>query len=327
MNEAPPSRTLVRFGVFDLDANSRELHKQGLKVRLQDQPFQVLQILVERPGTVVTREELQRRIWPSDTFVDFDRGLYNAIKKLREALGDSAESPRFIETLSRRGYRFIAEVTANGNGALSTEPSTKAPGQTAARGSRRALQAGLALAFGTVILLGTVLVVGKVWRRFSGSGTAPQIRSIAVLPLQNLSADSAQEYFSDGMTDALITDLAQMGSVKVISRTSSMQYKQTKKLVPEIARELNVDGIIEGTVQRSGDRVRVTAQLIQGLADKHLWANSYERDERDIFALQRDVAEEITHQIRAQLRSNQAGPAQAHSVNPKALDAYLQGTR
>jgi TolB-like protein/DNA-binding winged helix-turn-helix (wHTH) protein len=325
VNEVPPSRTLVRFGVFELDADSRELRKQGLKVRLQDQPFQVLQILLERPGTVVTREELQRRIWTSDTFVDFDRGVYNAIKKLREALGDSAESPRFIETLSRRGYRFIAPVSPNGNTASSVEASSIVAERAPARTSRRTLQLSLAAAFGIVIVLAAGISVGKIWPRFS-VGTTPQIRSIAVLPLQNLSANPAQEYFSDGMTDALITDLAQIGSLKVISRTSSLQYKQTKKSLPEIARELGVDGIVEGTVQRSGDRVRITAQLIHGPSDKHVWANSFEGDMGDVFTLEREVTQEIARQIQAKLGNpGQVTPEQPRPTNPKAFEAYLQG--
>jgi TolB-like protein/DNA-binding winged helix-turn-helix (wHTH) protein/tetratricopeptide (TPR) repeat protein len=325
VNEGPPSRTLVRFGVFELDADSRELRKQGLKVRLQDQPFQVLQILLERPGTVVTREELQRLIWPSDTFVDFDRGVYNAVKKLREALGDSAESPRFIETLSRRGYRFIAPVSANGSTAPSADASSIVGELTPARASRRTLQLSLAVAFGIAILLGAVISVVKIWPRLVG-GATPQIHSIAVLPLQNLSADSAQEYFSDGMTDALITDLAQIDNLKVISRTSSLQYKQTKKSLPEIARELGVDGIVEGTVQRSGDRVRITAQLIYGPSDKHVWANSFEGDMGDVFTLERDVTQEIAHQIQARLGlPNAPTMQQPRPANPKAFEAYLLG--
>ena len=324
MNEVPPSRTLVRFGVFELDADSRELRKQGLKVRLQDQPFQVLQILLERPGTVVTREELQRRIWPSDTFVDFDRGVYNAVKKLREALSDTAESPRFIETLSRRGYRFIAPVSANGNTASSADASSIVAEQTPAHTSRRTLQLSLAVAFGVVIVLAAGISVGKIWPRLT-VGATPQIRSIAVLPLQNLSADPAQEYFSDGMTDALITDLAQISNLKVVSRTSSLQYKLTKKSLPEIARELGVDGIVEGTVQRSGDRVRITAQLIYGPSDKHIWANSFEGDMGNVFTLERDVTQEIARQIQTRLGTPaQITLEQPRPATPKAFEAYLQ---
>jgi TolB-like protein/tetratricopeptide (TPR) repeat protein len=284
-------------------------------------------LLLERPQEIVTREELQQRIWPKDTFVDYDLALRKAITRLREALGDSAESPRFIETIPRRGYRFIAAVNGNGSAALSaTEPPSKVETETEPRASRRILRIGIVLGFGAAVLLGAVLALtpAKFRQRFSDS-TVPPIRSIAVLPLQNLSADPAQEYFSDGMTDALITDLAQIGSLKVISRTSTVQYKQTKKTLPEIAHELNVDGIVEGTVQRSGDRVRITAQLIYGPSDKHVWAHSYERDLRDVFALERDVTEEITRQIRSRVRPDQIPPAQAQSINPKVLDAYLQG--
>jgi TolB-like protein/DNA-binding winged helix-turn-helix (wHTH) protein len=330
VNELPPSRALVRFGAFELDAESGELLKHGVKVRLQEQPFQVLRILLEHRGKVVAREELQRRIWPADTFVDFDRGLYNAIKKLREALGDDAEKPLFIETLSKRGYRFIGHIqngasppAVQGVIAVSTPKEASAP-----EPQRKAFIWGLAL--GATVLAALVLVLGLntggMRDRLFGKSAAPRIQSLAVLPLQNLSADPAQEYFSDGMTDALITGLAQIGSLKVISRTSSMQYKQTKKSLPEIARELNVDGIVEGTVQRSGDRVRITVQLIHGPSDKHLWANSYERDMRDVFTLEREVTDDIAHRVQAQLTTeHQALPVQLQPLDPNVLDAYLQG--
>jgi TolB-like protein/DNA-binding winged helix-turn-helix (wHTH) protein/Flp pilus assembly protein TadD len=329
VKDAQPLRALICFGVFELDPESRELRKQGLKVRLQEQPFQILQILLERPGKVVTLEELQQRIWPADTFVDFDQGLYNATKKLREALGDSADAPRYVETLSRRGYRFIG--TLNGNGSATPAAADVPPKSPTAetRASRRRLKLGIALGLGAAALIGAVLSVipAKVWQRLAGKDTVPQIRSLAVLPLQNLSADTSQEYFSDGMTDALITDLAQISSVKVISRTSVMHYKKTDKTLPEIARELNVDGIVEGTVQRSGDRVRITAQLIYGPSDKHVWASSYERDVRDVFALQRDITDEITRQIQARVTTpNQASPAPPRPVDPKVLEAYIAGS-
>ncbi len=319
MNDVPPSLAPIRFGVFELDTESGELRKRGVKIHLQDQPFQILQVLLEHPGKIVTREELQRQIWPSDTFVDFDRGLYNAVKKLREALGDSADNPRYIETLSRRGYRFIAAVHGNGHAAVEVSP-LPASRPRVNRGPR----IGIALAVGTMVILAAVLG-GRFWPEFSARST-PRIHSIAVLPLQNLTADPGQEYFSDGMTDALITDLAQIGGVKVISRTSSMQYKQTKKSLPEIARDLNVEGIVEGTVQRSGNRVRITAQLVQGPSDKHLWANSYERDIRDVFALERDVANEISQQIESNLGSGKLlTSSPPRPVDPGVLEAYLQG--
>jgi TolB-like protein/DNA-binding winged helix-turn-helix (wHTH) protein len=328
VKDARPSRAAIRFGVFELDLESGELRRQGLKVRLQEQPFQILQILLEHPGKVVTREELQQRIWSADTFVDFDQGLYNATKKLREALGDSADSPRYVETLSRRGYRFIGAVNGNGSATLAAAEVPPTSQTVDTRASRRRLQLGIALGLGAGALIAAVLSVmpAKIWWRLAGKNTVPQIRSLAVLPLQNLSDYTAQEYFSDGMTDALITDLAQIGSLKVISRTSSMQYKQTKKSLPEIARELSVDGIIEGTVQRSGDRVRITAQLIHGPSDKHLWANSYERDMRDTFTLERDLTEEIAHQVQSRLGTVERAPLpQPRPIDPTVLDAYVQG--
>jgi TolB-like protein/DNA-binding winged helix-turn-helix (wHTH) protein len=330
VKELLPSRGPVRFGAFELDTESGELLKHGLKVRLQEQPFQVLRILLEHRGKVVAREELQRCIWPADTFVDFDRGLYNAIKKLREALGDDAEKPRFIETLSKRGYRFI-ETVQNGDPTAAAQevfnPSTLT-NTSAPRAHRKAFMGGLSLGLSTVAALVLMLGLnsGGIRDRLFGKSATPRIQSLAVLPLQNLSADPAQEYFSDGMTDALITDLAQIGSLKVISRTSSMQYKQTKKSLPEIARELNVDGIVEGTVQRSGDHVRITAQLIYGPSDKHLWANSYERDMHDVFALEREVTDEISKRVQAQLTNeHKALPSQPQTVDLRVLDAYLQG--
>ena len=331
MNDVPPSHVPVRFGIFELDSESGELLKQGLKVRLQEQPFQVLRILLEHPGKVVTREELQRRIWPADTFVDFDRGLYNTIKKLREALGDDAQKPLFIETLSKRGYRFIGPVQ-NGTNATAVREAI-APTTLPDIGVQESHRKGLAwvLALGAAVLVALILVLGLstggIRDRLLGRSASPHIQSLAVLPLQNLSGDPAQEYFSDGMSEALITDLSQIGSLKVISRTSSMRYKKTDKSLPEIARELNVDGIVEGTVQRFGDRVRITAQLIHGPSDKHLWANSYERDIHDVFALERDLTQEIAREIQAQLKTpNQARLAQARPVNAKALDAYLIGS-
>ena len=315
------SSNILRFGVFEADLHAGELRKQGKRIRLQEQPFQVLMVLLQRPGEVVTREELRNHNWSPDTFVDFDNSLNTAINKLREALDDSADNPRFIETLPRRGYRFVAPVT--GPDGVDTARIKSGQGRTERRLFRWiiAVVSFVALAFSLFSL--NVL---RVRDRLLGRGQVPRIQSLAVLPLTNLSGDPAQEYFSDGMTDALITDLAQIGFAKVISRTSVMRYKRTDKLLPEIARELNVDGIVEGTVQRSGGRVRVTAQLIHGPSDRHLWASSYERELRDVLGLQDELARAIVYEIRVKLTpQEQTRLASHHAVNPKAYDLYLQG--
>jgi TolB-like protein/DNA-binding winged helix-turn-helix (wHTH) protein/Tfp pilus assembly protein PilF len=314
---------ILKFGVFEADLEAGELRKSGMRLKLAAQPFQVLQVLLEHPQQIVTREELKRHIWPQDTFVDYDLALRKAIARLREVLGESAESPRFIETIPRRGYRFIAPLNTIGHAPAAEELPTRNASPHPIRSGRPmpiGIVAGIGASF--ALLLGLGIVSTKLNRQESMTSAAPQIRSVAVLPLRNLSNDPTQEYFSEGMTDALITELAQNSSLKVISRTSSMQYRETRKALPKIARELNVDGIIEGTVQRSGDRVRITAQLVYGPSDKHLWANSYERDLRDAFALERDVAQEIAKNIQAQLKM----PKQPYSVKAKALDAYLRGS-
>ena len=313
-----PTERVLRFESFELDVRAGELHKGGIKLHLQGQPLQVLAILVQNAGKLVTREELRSQLWQADTFVDFDHSLHNAIARIREVLSDSAETPRYIETLPRRGYRFIAPVeeVAEERGAPN-EQTTEPP-----RGSRNRSRLVLAVSLVLVIGLATWLV-----QSFShqASAAAP-LRSIAVLPLANLSGDPSQEYFADGMTEQLITDLAKVGSLRVISRTSAMQYKGTKKGLPEIARELNVDGIVEGSVMRSGPRVKITAQLLHGPTDRHLWAESYERDLGDVLKLQDDVAQAIVQQVRAEVTPQQqvrlsSGP----QVNPEAYDAYLRG--
>jgi TolB-like protein/DNA-binding winged helix-turn-helix (wHTH) protein/Tfp pilus assembly protein PilF len=316
------SSAILRFGVFEVDVRSGELRKQGVRIKLQEQPFHVLIVLLQRPGEVVTREELRTQNWPPDTFVDFDNSLNTAINKLREALGDSADNPRFVETLPRRGYRFIAPVDGLGTGP--DDPDVRQPGE--ARPAPRLQRWFIALL--SLAILAAALFVWNVFHvrdRLTGNMRAPRIHSLAVLPLTNLSGDPAQEYFSDGMTDALITDLAQMGSVKIISRTSVMRYKKTDKSLPEIARELNVDGIIEGTVQRSGDHVRITAQLIDGSTDRHLWANSYDRDLRDVLVLQSDVARGIARQIEIALGPQGSSPVATRTVAPTVYENYLKG--
>jgi TolB-like protein/DNA-binding winged helix-turn-helix (wHTH) protein/Tfp pilus assembly protein PilF len=332
----------VHFGVFEVDLRSGELRKQGVKIKLHHQPFQVLTMLLEHPGEVVTREELKSKLWPFDTFVDFDVGLNSAVKKLRDALGDSAEIPRYVETLPRRGYRFIGSlsdastskavpgpalserVIEEESSAASEKVVTEVPAACGAH-RRWVLWAAAAALFGLLGLLATLDAGG--WReKLLARGTSIHIRSIAVLPLENLSGDPAQEYFTEGMTDALITELAQISSLKVISRTSVMRYKGSRKPLPDIAKELNVDGIVEGAVVRSAERVRVDAQLIQAATDQHLWASTYERSLGDVVLLQNEVARAIANAIQVQLTpQEQARLARTQSVDPQAYEFYLKG--
>ena len=320
-----------RFGVFDVDLRAGELHKHGLRVRLQEQPFQVLAMLLEHPGEVVTREELQKKLWPADTFVDFDHGLNKAINKIRDALSDSAESPRFVETVARRGYRFLAEVRAVDDTPL-TEPPIATPSQATdhrganlseGSGGHKRLAAPLTWGITFLVLL---LLIPTVWRFRFGNRTSPSIRSLAVLPLETLSGDTSQDYFADGMTDELITDLGQISALRVISRTSVMPYKGVRKPLAQIARELNVDAVVEGTVLRSGNQVRITAHLIEAPADNHLWDHDYEGDLRDTLALQNQVARAIAENIRVNLNPKEdAALKNKKAVNPEAYVSYLKG--
>jgi TolB-like protein/DNA-binding winged helix-turn-helix (wHTH) protein/Flp pilus assembly protein TadD len=322
---AAPVEPLLRFDIFELDVRTGELRKRGAKVRLQGQPLQVLEKLLRRPGDLVTREELRAQIWKADTFVDFDHSLHNAIARIREVLGDSAEAPRYIETLPRRGYRFIGPVETVKISLPLASVQSKQPSEVSAE--VRPSRPHALLAFATLIV---VVVIGSVFwlERMATPPTsaAPRLDSIAVLPLDNLSGDASEDFFVDGMTDQLITDLAQVGSLRVISRTSVMRYKGTKKGLPEIARELNVNAIVEGSVIRSGQRVRVTAQLLEAPTDQHLWAETYDRDLGDVLKLQGEVADAIAQQIRAQLTpQQQTSLRSARPVNPAAYDDYLRG--
>jgi TolB-like protein/Flp pilus assembly protein TadD len=276
-------------------------------------------MLIEHPGELVTREELKKQLWPADTFVDFDHGLNKAINKLREALGDSAESPRFVETVARRGYRFLAEVkVADTAPVRAPEPAVPPPPPR-----RRMPSPAWRAAFFFLLLLALSLAT---WKLRPGSRPSSSIRSLAVLPLESLSSDPSQDYFADGMTDELISALGQIGALRVISRTSVMAYKHARKPLPQIARELNVDAVVEGTVLRSGDRVRITAQLIEASADKHLWSQSYEGEIRDALSLQNKVAGAIADQIRISLNpQEQAALGDSRIVNPEAYESYLKG--
>jgi TolB-like protein/DNA-binding winged helix-turn-helix (wHTH) protein/Flp pilus assembly protein TadD len=319
------------FGVFEADLRTGELTKLGKRVRLQEQPFQLLAMLLEKPGELVTREELRDRLWPK-TIVDFDHGFNKAISKVRVALGDSAENPRFIETIASRGYRFLADVVVVNDRQPETIAGDLARHETL--GNPRPVVAGISAkwpprAFGWKLSgFGIVLIlaVSSSWTFYSWKHPPPSIRSLAVLPLENLSSDAPQDYFADGMTDELITHLGQIGAIRVISRTSAMTYKNVRKPLAEIARELNVDAVVEGSVLRSGERVRIDAQLIQVPADRQIWAERYEGDFRDTLALQSRVARSIAQQIRATLNlREQVALEKSKVVNPEAYEAYLKG--
>ncbi len=305
----PLPAQVVRFGPFQLDVRAAELRLNGNKTKLPEKPFQVLSALLEKPGEVVTREELRQRLWGADTFVDFEHGLNAAVKRLRKALGDSAENPRYIETLPRHGYRLIVPVQK-------PEPVPAVPAFPA-----RPWRLWLALTAGVAI----AVVVGLIWHQRRLQRPA-QIQSLAVLPLENLSGNPEEEYFADGMTEALITELGKVHSLRVISRQSVMQYKGTTKPVPQIARELNVDAVIEGSALRAGGKVRITTQLIHANPERHLWSESYERNLSDVIALQRGVAQAIVREIRVSLTpAEQKRLAQARPVSPEAYEAFLKG--
>ena len=346
---AKPSPT-YRFADFEVDVRARQLRKHGTKLKLHGQPFQMLLMLLEPAGEVVSREQMQEKLWPADTFVDFEHSLNTAIKRLRQALNDSATEPRFIETLPRVGYRFIAPVTASeeiygDKPALPLQtpsPVGGTPGTTPLTSSpRRTFPWFLGLAIAAVAAVGVAigLNVGKTRDRVSGifrsskndaalSTSAKKTRrSVAVLPLQNLSADPAQTYFADGMTDELTTDLAQFADLRVISRTSAMHYRDGSKTAPQIGKELGVDALVEGSVERVGDRVRIRAQLIDCATDRHLWARSYDRDMRDVLSMQTEAAREIAEQVRGSVSSPQPTTRTANPapVNPDAYEAYLKG--
>src|SRR5580692_11722592 len=328
--------SVLQFGTYEVSLQSGEVRKAGLRIRVQQQPMKLLEILLEHPGEVVTREELRSRVWPDESFGDFDQALNIAIGKLRSALGDSAESPRFIETLPKRGYRFIADVSVVDTNARPRRqehvagdlPATDQGQNIEGMGLAVAPQPRRLLARWIIVVMALVLSLAilSIWLFRSRAPVPTGIRSIAVLPLENLSGDASQNYFADGMTDELITDLAQISALRVISRTSVMAYKGARKPLQQIARELNVDAVVEGTVLRSGEQVRITAQLIEASTDKHLWSQSYEGELRDTLALQNRVASAIADQIRINLTPReQAALKRAKAVNPEAYQSYLKG--
>src|SRR6267378_6063229 len=344
------SPKLVRFGIYQVDVRTSELWKQGRKVKLQEQPCRILAILLEQRGEVVTREELRKRLWSDDTFVDFDHSLNTAIMRLREALNDSSDNPRFIETLPRHGYRFIApieelavtepEKEEETHSGAAPESSVHVPesrpamqfslGQPTPNLGSRPTPSRRGIIIGSLLTMLVVSLIGvglRLARRGLGVGSQPnQIKSLVVLPFENLSGDKDQQYFTDGMTDELIAHLAKIRSLRVISRTSSMEYKDTHKTLSQIARDLNVDAVIEGTVLRSGNQVRITAELVQVATDGHLWAESYESQLGDILTLQSHVTSAIVNEIRVKLTpEDQVRLAATRPVSTQSYENYLKG--
>lgn len=311
---APPAR----FGPFEVDFRAGELLRNGRRIRLQDQPLQVLAMLLERPGNVVTRDEFRQRLWPRETFVDFDHGLNNAINRLRDALNDSADAPRFIETLPKRGYRFISEV----------ESRTDQAGSATAQGALRPWWRSRWAALGTAALVLSLLLgfALNAWNgRHSNGGDAMRIAAIAVLPLENVTGDPTQDYLAEGMTDALTTELARVSALRVISHMAAMRYKAGKTPLPEIARELKVDAVVTGTVRRTGEQVQISAELIEAATNRQRWAKTYDRDVVALSALQIELARDLARQMDVQLTPQErARLLRSQSVSPEAFDYYLR---
>jgi TolB-like protein/DNA-binding winged helix-turn-helix (wHTH) protein/Tfp pilus assembly protein PilF len=310
----------TQAGRLRVDLSRYELSVNGRRVRLERQPMDLLIFFAHRRGALVSREEIIDRLWGKDTFVDADRSINSAVRKIRHALGDDPAHPHFLETVVGKGYRFVGEVELVG---AAETPGVAIPAQIPAVPARQGRTKRVLLVPGGV-LLAVIVAIVSVW--LLRGRPAVDIHSIAVLPLANLSGDTAQDYFADGMTDELTTDLAKIRSLKVISRTSTLRYSGTRKSLRQIAQELQVDAIVEGSVVRSGDKVRITAQLIDARTDRHLWAESYERDLRDVLNVQNAVALEIARQIRATLSPDERDALAANStVVPEAYDAYLRG--
>ena len=345
MPSSTSSTKIFRFGVFEVDLKANEIRKNGLRLKLPEQPFQILAVLLEKRGEIITRDELRNRLWPEDTFVDFDHGLNNAVMRLREVLGDSSENPRFVETIPRRGYRFIAPVEEAHHPSPAPSPSEMGPvpsnghSEVTVRSSfesalpealtvparRRSNFLWISLGMVAVAVVAAVLFYYRHSANAVG-GQTETTTSLVVLPLENLSGDKDQEYFADGMTDELIANLAKIRSLRVISRSTAMAYKGTHKPLSEIARELKVDAVVEGTVLRVGSRVRITAELVQVSTDHHLWADTYESQIGDVLALQNRVSSAIVSEIRINLTpEDRERLAKTPGVAPEAYENYLKG--
>jgi TolB-like protein/DNA-binding winged helix-turn-helix (wHTH) protein/Flp pilus assembly protein TadD len=329
---------VFRFDSFEINLESKELRKNRMRVRLSGQPFQVLAILIEHASEVVTREELHSKLWKADTFVDFDHGLNNAVARIREVLEDSSGTPRYVETIPRRGYRFIAPL-ADVRPPIASVPaieSTVAPPQQVTIAGATDLvdypvERRFAPTRSRVLLMGAILIagfaIGFVLNRSSVKATGRRaITSLAVLPLKNLSGDPSQDYLADGMTEELIGRLSGIHNLRVISRTSVMRFKETKLSAPEIAKTLQADALVEGSVIREGDRIRVHAQLIRGAADEHFWSESYDREIGDVLSLESEVAQSIAEKVKVTITGQEHSVlVAARQVSPEVYENYLKG--
>jgi TolB-like protein/DNA-binding winged helix-turn-helix (wHTH) protein/Flp pilus assembly protein TadD len=345
-----PAHERLRFSRFEVDVQAKELRRAGKVVKLPPQALRLLEFLARHPRELVTREEIRQELWSRDTFVDFEHSINKSIRQIRDALGDDAEQPTFIETVRRRGYRFIAELASVESAAANAVPGETAslPSRNdgasaptpdacqmaepaAAQGprelNRRHMRVAATLAILAAILTTALNVSG--WRdRLPGRSAVKSMNSLAVLPLQNLSRDPEQDYFADGMTDELITTLGKISALRVISRTSIMQYKATKKPVAQIARELNVDGVLEGTVTHDKGRVRITVQLIHAAPERHLWAEQYEGDLSEVLTMQDAVAKAVADEIQIKLTPRERTLlSPRNAIDPAAYEAYLRGRR
>jgi TolB-like protein/DNA-binding winged helix-turn-helix (wHTH) protein len=327
---------VYQFGDFRLDCSKFELCRKGRRLRLERKPLELLILLVTQHGHVVTRDEIARCLWEREVFVDVEHGINTAIRKIRQILGDSSDLPRFVQTVSGSGYRFIALVTAvepevteptqpSGAPVDLTPPSPEIPATLVIPSATEPHhRLWVVTALGVCVLVAiSILTLGPrpLSARFLDHDDHATIASLAVLPLQNLSGDPNEEYFADGMTDELTTMLAKDSTLRIVSRTSAMQFKYAHQPLPEIARALNVDAILEGSISRSSHQVHMTLQLVRGDTDSHLWAESYDRDTHDVAVLPDHAARAIA----ARLNSATPPRANASYIKPEAHDAYLHG--
>jgi TolB-like protein/DNA-binding winged helix-turn-helix (wHTH) protein len=318
------------FGEFELDRERFELRRNGRALKLERIPLELLLLLAEKQGAVVSRQEIIDRLWGRDVFVDTEHGINTAIRKIRQTLKDDPEQPRFVQTVTGKGYRFVAEIngvrpeapyTAEGRTPRPPEVPQPMWGQPLRlSGGAEVSRRGRAIVALTLLLATASALIFLFRSRIFPNRTA-QIHSLAVLPLANLSGDASQDYFADGMTDELITSLAKNRSLRVVSRTSTMQYKGVNRLLPEIARELNVDGILEGSIERTPNSVHMTVQLIYAPTDSHVWAESYDRDLNRAYALPEELSRTIAREVKA---ATSPAPTQRY-ISPEAHDAYLHG--